>query len=417
MVYGLAASSDSNLTPYKLKRTSTTPLPKPTLVKSVAPLKANGAIDFLIVLGDGQYPDSSFIADCKANGVTCGINNSNDGTSSNWSLSYYQQLASSGVQWAIGESESGAEMCAMMQASPGKLIAGTYGGQGTGGPTGNNDIWAGNNYTPNCTVKPGTINIFLETYTASSMISASEIGTEAGINKDHGTFEQGLCIGTWAQADYGADANTYAEMVDEMASNKAPCCGFQWWYTQGGFAFPSIFSDLMAMYPPNMTPILQRATPTPTSITFNSSPAACSIDVNTLDIFAAGSDNALWHKRWTSWTPTAATTAAEKSSGWTPWDSLGGITTSAPAAVARDGGLDVFVRGTTGALWYKRWAGTWSEWTNLGGVILKGTAPTADSRGPTVLDVFVIGTTGALWQRTLSAGVWSQWIEVDSVIQ
>ena len=105
MVYGLAASSDSNLTPYKLKRTSTTPLPKPTLVKSVAPLKANGAIDFLIVLGDGQYPDSSFIADCKANGVTCGINNSNDGTSSNWSLSYYQQLASSGVQWAIGESE------------------------------------------------------------------------------------------------------------------------------------------------------------------------------------------------------------------------------------------------------------------------------------------------------------------------
>ena len=298
MVYGLAASSDSNPTPYKLKRTSTTPLPTPTLVKSVAPLKANGAIDFLEVIGDGSYPDSAFIADCKANNVTCGINNSNDGTSSNWSLAYYQQLANSGVQWVIGESESGAEMCAMMQAAPGKLIAGTYGGEGTGGPTGNNDIWAGNNYTPNCTIKPGSINVWLETYTSNSMISASEIGTEAGINKDHGTFEQGLCIGTWAQNDYGADANTYAEMVDEMASNNAPCAGFQWWYTQGGFAWPSLFTALKAMYPANMTPILQRANPAPVNpVSVVSSPAITSMDGKSLNLFVKGSDNALWWRQ------------------------------------------------------------------------------------------------------------------------
>ena len=301
MVYGLAASSDSNPTPYKLKRTSTTPLPKPTLIKSIAPLKALGAIDFLEVLGDGSFPDLSFIQDCQNNRVTCGINNSNDGMSQNWSLIYYQQLASAGVQWVIGESESGAEMCAMMQAAPGKLIAGTYGGQGTGGPTGNNDIFAGNQYTPNCTIKPGTLNIFLETYTASSMISASEIGTEAGINKDNGTFEQGLCIGEWAQNDYGAGAETYAEMCDEMASQGAPCAGFQWWYTQGGFQWPALFDDLKSMYPPNMTPILQRAggvtPPPPATVTVASSPAITSLDGTTLDRFVKGSDNALWWNR------------------------------------------------------------------------------------------------------------------------
>jgi hypothetical protein len=264
MVYGVAASSDTNPTPYKLKRVSTTPVPQPTLIKSVAPLKALGIVDFLQVVGDGAYPDSSFISDCAANHASCGINNSNDGTSSNWSLAYYQQLASSGVQWAIGESESGAEMCTIMQAAPGKLVAGTYGGEGTGGPTNNNDIWSGNTLTPTCTIKPGTINCWLEAYTSSAMLSASEIGTEAGINKDAGCFEVGLLPGTWCEADYGATAETYLEMVDAMKSQGVTCAGVQMWYYQGGFAYPDIFTDLMAEYPANMTPILQRASGTPT---------------------------------------------------------------------------------------------------------------------------------------------------------
>ena len=404
MVYGLAASSDSNPTPYKLKRTSTTPLPKPTLVKSVAPLKANGAIDFLEVLGDGSYPDSTFIADCKANNVTCGINNSNDGTSSNWSLAYYQALANSGVQWVIGESESGAEMCAMMQAAPGKLIAGTYGGQGTGGPTGNNDIWAGNQYTPNCTVKPGTINIWIETYTSSSMISASEIGTEAGINKDAGTFEQGLCIGSWAQNDYGADANTYAEMVDEMASNKAPCAGFQWWYTQGGFAWPSLFDSLKTMYPPNMTPILQRAggvTPV-SNVNFASTPNTTIVGGN-MNIFVKGSDDALWQST---------------DGGKTFPTSLGGTLTSAPTAITRGSVIDVFARGSPDGVFQKQWTGTaWREWFNLGGQVLSGTAPAAVSPDGNTIDIYVIGADTRLYLKTWNGTKWSAWNAVAKAIK
>ena len=396
MVYGLAASSDSNPTPYKLKRTSTTPLPTPTLVKTVAPLKAQGVIDFLIVLGDGSSPSSSFISDCQANGVTCGINNSNDGTSSNWSLAYYQALASSGVQWVIGESESGAEMCAMMSAAPGKLIAGTYGGQGTGGPTGNNDIWAGNNYTPNCTIKPGTINVWLETYTSNSMISASEIGTEAGINKDAGTFEQGLCIGSWAQNDYGADQNTYAEMVDEMASNNAPCAGFQWWYTQGGFEWPSLFTSLKAMYPANMTPILQRAggiTPVST-INFASTLSTTTYGGN-MHLFVTGSDKALHHSL----------------DGGNTWENLGGILTSAPSAITRGNYIDVFVRGSPDGVYQKSYDGSaWrSNWFFLKGGILEGTAPSAYTPDGNTINLYVVGTDSKLYEMVWNGSQWSDW--------
>ena len=402
MVYGLAASSDTNPTPYPLKRISTTPLPKPTLVTSVAPLKAQGVIDFLVVLGDGSYPSSSFISDCQANGVTCGINNSNDGTSSNWSLGYYQQLAASGVQWAIGESESGAEMCAMMQAAPGKLIAGTYGGEGTGGPTNNNDIWAGNNYTPNCTIKAGTINVWLETYTSSSMISASEIGTEAGINKDAGTFEQGLCIGSWAQNDYGADQNTYAEMVDEMASNNAPCAGFQWWYTQGGFEWPALFTALKAMYPANMTPILQRAggvTPPVSTVNFASTPTTTGGNMN---IFVEGSDSACW----------------QSTDGGHTWVSLGGKLTSAPTATTRGAIIDVFVRGTDGAVWTIQWTGSaWRGWFTLGGQVLSGTGPEAVTPDGTTIDLYVVGTDKRLYLKAWNGTKWSAWNAVAKSIK
>ena len=298
MVYGVAASSDSLPAPYKLKRTSTTPLPKPTLLQTVAPLKAQGIIDFLQVIPDGAYPDSSFISDCKANGVTCGVNNSNDGMSSAWSLGYYQQMASSGVQWAIGETESGAEMYAMMTASP-TLIAGTYGGEGTGcSPAGNNDIWCGNQYTPSGGAIKNKVNAWLECYTSNSMLSADEIATEAALNKDAGCFEVGLLPGVWCEADYGATAETYLEMIDAMASQGVPCAGLQMWYYQGGFVFPDIFTGVMAEYPPNMTPILQRAggvtpPPTPTHVSIASQPAFGSLD-GTQCMFVLGSDKAIW---------------------------------------------------------------------------------------------------------------------------
>ena len=52
--------------------------------------------------------------------------------------------------------------------------------------------------------------------------------------------------------------------------------------------------------------------------------------------------------------------------------------------------LDVFVRGTDNALYHKYWNGRqWIDWENLGGVLTS--APAAVSWGPNRIDVFARG--------------------------
>ena len=103
------------------------------------------------------------------------------------------------------------------------------------------------------------------------------------------------------------------------------------------------------------------------------------------------------------------------------WSSLGGSATSSPAATTptpaaspANGIMDVFVRGTDGALWHK-WTTnsgtTWSGWKSLGGQVAAGTGPAACSWGAGRLDVFVQGTDGALWHKwsTNNGATWSKW--------
>jgi len=111
-------------------------------------------------------------------------------------------------------------------------------------------------------------------------------------------------------------------------------------------------------------------------------------------LFVQGSDGALWYGIWYPMT-----------TGWSQkWISLGGILTSSPCVVSRqDGSLDVFVRGTTGALWTRSYNnGAWGAWTSLGGQIAAGTGPGASGWSGR-LDVFVAATTGALYQKTWTA--------------
>src|SRR5262249_47495824 len=54
--------------------------------------------------------------------------------------------------------------------------------------------------------------------------------------------------------------------------------------------------------------------------------------------------NAMWHKWWNG-------------SSWSGWESLGGVLTSAPAAVSwGPNRIDCFVRGTDNAMWHKWWS-------------------------------------------------------------
>jgi len=54
---------------------------------------------------------------------------------------------------------------------------------------------------------------------------------------------------------------------------------------------------------------------------------------------------------------------------WGTWESLGGQITASPATVSwADGRIDVFARGTDNALWWKHYSsGTWSGWESIGG--------------------------------------------------
>jgi len=140
-------------------------------------------------------------------------------------------------------------------------------------------------------------------------------------------------------------------------------------------------------------------TAAPVGVASGTRPAVCTQDANSLDLFVKGTDGALWHRHY-------------QSGFWGNWDSLGGYLTSSPAAVSSSSGvLDVFVRGGDGALYWKHWNGAaWSGWASLGGYLTSD--PAVVSQGAGKIDVFVRGGDGALWQREYSNGAWGSWSSV-----
>jgi len=74
-------------------------------------------------------------------------------------------------------------------------------------------------------------------------------------------------------------------------------------------------------------------------------------------------NGALYHKWWNGAT-------------WSAWESLGGTLTASPAAASPSTGVvDVFARGSDGAVWQRAYNHGWSSWTSLGGHVLAGTGP------------------------------------------
>ena len=129
-------------------------------------------------------------------------------------------------------------------------------------------------------------------------------------------------------------------------------------------------------------------------------PAACAQNANSLDVFVQGTGNALWHK-------------SLQGSTWSAWESLGGNLTSSPAATSPSNGvIDVFARGTDGALWSKNTTNggtSWTSWHSLSGQLASGTGPAACAQNANSLDVFVQGTGNALWHKSLQGSTWSAW--------
>jgi hypothetical protein len=135
-----------------------------------------------------------------------------------------------------------------------------------------------------------------------------------------------------------------------------------------------------------------------------SAPAVSSWQVNRLDVFARGQNQALWHIYWDG-------------SRWSNWEDLGGVLTSAPAAVSwGPNRIDVFGVGQNQALWHKYWDGSrWSDWEDLGGGPITS-GPAAASTGANRLELFARGQQNQLLFRTWNGNRWSGWESLGGVI-
>ncbi len=111
-----------------------------------------------------------------------------------------------------------------------------------------------------------------------------------------------------------------------------------------------------------------------------------------LAVFGRGTDNALWWRHQTA-------------SGWTSWQSLGGVITSNPGVTVGGsfplGRLNVLAAGTTGGIWYRVWGTTsWGPWTAFSGPnVLPGSGPSGSPSGQFVMTganqhVWLFGRTG-----------------------
>jgi hypothetical protein len=138
----------------------------------------------------------------------------------------------------------------------------------------------------------------------------------------------------------------------------------------------------------------------------SSAPAAVAPAPGRLDLFARGADNAVWLRRFGG-------------AVWSSWSSLGTTTYASPAASLRQGTstVDVFVRSATNqVLQRSRTGSTWSAaWVSIGAPPGGATsAPASVSNGPGRIEVFVRGGNGAIWRRTFTTS-WGAWTSLGGV--
>ena len=127
-----------------------------------------------------------------------------------------------------------------------------------------------------------------------------------------------------------------------------------------------------------------------------SAPAAAAWAPSRLDVFYRGTDGAIWHLGWDG-------------TKWVGPESRGGELSSAPGAVSWGlGRIDLFARGLHDNACWHRWfdGGAWHPWESLGNSLTS--APAASSWGTNRVDVFARGPKGDCIHRWYDSG-WRGW--------
>lgn len=202
----------------------------------------------------------------------------------------------------------------------------------------------------------------------------------------------------------------------------------------------------------------------PLAVGLSSDPATISSANGRIDVFARGSDNALWHivfasGQWSAWEslggqlasgPTAASSGAARidvfarstanqllhlisSNGqWSQWQTIGtlppyALLTSDPSAVSFEPGrIEVFYRGPDGGLWTIDFDGQWHQAQSLGNQLAAGSGPAVASpvaKPQNVfnppgqrLDVFIRGADNALHHRVRDQNGWHGWQSIGGML-
>jgi hypothetical protein len=235
-------------------------------------------------------------------------------------------------------------------------------------------------------------------------------------------IQNGLLAGVWANVNgdnqilansLSGSAPSYKSMLDWSYANGIGFTSFQVWCgdNQGlsqykACGFESVVANLQQSYPATNLAGGWGWSSIGGQLASGTGPAVCAQDANSLDVFIQGTDHALWHKHFQS------------GSGWSAWESLGGIITSSPAATSSTSGvIDVYVRGSDGALWSRQLSGgVWGSWSENNGQLLAGTGPAAYNWGTTRTGVFVTGTDHALWHMWNDSAGQSSWENLGGIL-
>lgn len=126
-------------------------------------------------------------------------------------------------------------------------------------------------------------------------------------------------------------------------------------------------------------------------------PSAVATSKDRIELFAVGTDSAVYTKRWT------------RGFGWTTWEWLGGeVRNEVSAAKVSDTRIDVFGVGSGHSVFHRsRVSEVWGEWADLGSYTHGGVA--AINTGDNALALFALNDRLNLMRRSLAFNSWTGW--------
>jgi len=127
-------------------------------------------------------------------------------------------------------------------------------------------------------------------------------------------------------------------------------------------------------------------------------PTACSPDGSRMDVFALGTDKAMWHKTWdgTKW--------KDWKTKDSPTGAAGGLKFSPSCVSWGPKRIDCFAVGNNdGVLYQKTYDNAWKDWASQGGNLAD--TPSCVSQAVNMLDCFARGIDNKLYQKSWNNGV------------